>query len=239
MADLHFKSAKQLAGLVRRGDIGARELLEYFLARVDLHNPTINAVIQQVRVGARTRADAADAARKRGDELGPLHGVPMTIKESYNFRGLPTTWGVPELAGAVADSNAVAVERLAAAGANVFGKTNVPINLGDFQSYNAIYGVTNNPWRPGPYAGRIFRGIGRRPGRRTHRPGDRQRHWRLDPQSSALLRRIRPQTHLESAAATRAHAQRRSDASGHIGDRAAGPFGRRSRTGPQFDDGAR
>jgi amidase len=76
-----------------------------------------------------------------------LHGVPMTIKESYNFRGLPTTWGVPELAGAVADSNAVAVERLAAAGANVFGKTNVPINLGDFQSYNAIYGVTNNPWR--------------------------------------------------------------------------------------------
>ncbi len=146
MTDLHFKSATALAALVRRGDVGARELLEHYLARVDLHNPTINAVILQDRVGARARADAADAARKRGDELGPLHGVPMTIKESYNFKGFPTTWGVPELAGGVADSDALAVERLTASGANVFGKTNVPINLGDFQSYNAIYGVTNNPW---------------------------------------------------------------------------------------------
>jgi amidase len=146
MTHLHFKSATDLAGAIRRGDIGARELLEHFLARTDVHNPAINAVIQQDRVGARARADAADAARKRGDELGPLHGVPMTIKESYNFKGLPTTWGAPELAGVNADSNALAVQRLMAAGANIFGKTNVPINLGDFQSYNAIYGVTNNPW---------------------------------------------------------------------------------------------
>jgi amidase len=153
MTDLHFQSATQLAGRVRGGEIGARELLEHFLARVDRHNPAINAVIQQDRAGARARADAADAARKRGDELGPLHGVPMTIKESYNFKGLPTTWGVPDQAGNVADSDALAVERLAAAGANVFGKTNVPINLGDFQSYNAIYGVTDNPW-----------GLGRTPG---------------------------------------------------------------------------
>jgi amidase len=147
MTELHFKSATQLADMVRRGEIGARELLEHFLARVDRHNPAINAVIQQDRAGARARADAADAARTRGDALGPLHGVPMTIKESYNFKGLPTTWGVPEQADNVAGSDALAVERLTAAGANVFGKTNVPINLGDFQSYNAIYGVTNNPWR--------------------------------------------------------------------------------------------
>jgi amidase len=146
MTELHFKSATELASLVRRGDIGARDLLEHFLARVDRCNPAINAVIQQDRAGARARADAADAARKRGDELEALHGVPMTIKESYSFKGLPTTWGVPEQAGNIADSDALAVERLTAAGANVFGKTNVPINLADFQSYNALYGVTNNPW---------------------------------------------------------------------------------------------
>jgi len=149
MTDLHFKSATELANLIRRGEVGARELLEHFLERVDRFNPTINAVIQQDRAGARTRADAADVARKQGDDLGPLHGVPMTIKESYNLKGLPTTWGVPEQEGNIAESDALAVERLAAAGANVFGKTNVPINLGDFQSYNAIYGVTNNPWNLG------------------------------------------------------------------------------------------
>jgi amidase len=69
MKDLHFRSATELAQRVRRGDIGARELLEQFLARVDLYNPTINAVIQQDRAGARARADAADGARNRGDAL--------------------------------------------------------------------------------------------------------------------------------------------------------------------------
>jgi len=146
MTELHFQSATSLARAIRDGELGARELLEHFLDRVDRHNPALNAVIQQDRSGARARADAADAARAGGDRLGPLHGVPMTIKESYDFTGLPTTWGVPQRAGAIADSDALAVQRLAAAGANVFGKTNVPINLGDFQSYNDIYGVTNNPW---------------------------------------------------------------------------------------------
>ena len=146
MTELHFRSARALAEDLRRGGIGARELLEHFLARVDEHNPALNAIIQEDRVGARARADAADDARRRGEPLGPLHGVPMTIKESFNFTGLATTWGVPECAGNIADSDALAVQRLIAAGANVFGKTNVPINLADFQSYNDIYGVTNNPW---------------------------------------------------------------------------------------------
>jgi amidase len=147
--DLHFRSASALASELRQGRIGARELLEHFLTRVDRFNPTLNAIIQQDRDGARSRADAADAARKRGQALGPLHGVPMTIKESYNLRGMPTTWGIPELRDNMADQDALAVQRLAAAGANIFGKTNIPIRLADFQSYNEIYGTTNNPWDAG------------------------------------------------------------------------------------------
>lgn len=149
MTDLHFRSATSLAGSLRDGDIGARELLEHFLARVDQFNPTLNAVILQDRAGARARADAADAARVRGDVLGPLHGLPMTIKESFDFAGTPTTWGIPDLRDNRAGSDALAVQRLAGAGANVFGKTNVPIRLADFQSYNDIYGTTDNPWKAG------------------------------------------------------------------------------------------
>jgi len=146
MPPLHYQSATQLARAIREGRIGARELLEHFLARVDRLNPGINALVRQDRDGARARADAADTARRRGDRLGPLHGVPMTIKESYDFTGMPTTWGIPEMRGNVAATDALAVQRLAAAGANVFGKTNVPIRLADFQSYNEIYGTTGNPW---------------------------------------------------------------------------------------------
>lgn len=146
MSALHFQSASALAIELREGRIGARELLEHFLARVDRFNPSINAVVVQDRASARARADAADAARARGDALGPLHGLPMTIKESYNLAGAATTWGIPELRDNVVDEDALAVQRLAAAGANVFGKTNVPIRLADFQSYNDIYGTTGNPW---------------------------------------------------------------------------------------------
>ena len=151
MPPLHFQSATTLASAIRERRIGARELLEHFFTRIDRHNPALNAVIHQDRAGARVRADAADAATRRGDvaALGPLHGVPMTIKESYNLAGAPTTWGIPALRNNVADEDALAVQRLAAAGANVFGKTNVPIRLADFQSYNEIYGTTGNPWDSG------------------------------------------------------------------------------------------
>jgi amidase len=148
MRPWHFQSASQLAAQIRDGRVGARELLEHFLARVDRHNPGINAVVVQDREGARARADAADQARARGEALGPLHGVPMTIKESYDFAGTPTTWGIPAQRDNIARTDALAVQRLAAAGANVFGKTNVPIRLADFQSYNEIYGTTGNPWAP-------------------------------------------------------------------------------------------
>lgn len=149
MLPLHYQSAHALARQIARGDLGARELLEHVLARVDRLNPALNAVIWQDRAAARARADAADAARARGDRLGPLHGVPMTAKESYDVVGAPTTWGIPALRDHRAEADAVVVQRLAAAGANLFGKTNVPVHLADFQSYNHLYGTTENPWAAG------------------------------------------------------------------------------------------
>ncbi len=146
MSALHFGSATAIAAAIRRGDIGAREALEHFLARVDGHNGAVNAVVVQDRAGARARADAADRARRNGEDMGPLHGVPMTIKESYQLQGAPTTFGIPAMRDNIATSTALSVRRVAAGGANVFGKTNVPIRLADFQSFNEIYGVTNNPY---------------------------------------------------------------------------------------------
>lgn len=153
MTTLHFESATQLAQRIRSRQTSARDLLEHFLARVDRLNPALNAVVVQDRAGARAAADAADAAQARGDALGPLHGVPMTVKESYDLAGTTTTWGIPELRDNLVHTDAVAVQRLKAAGAVVFGKTNVPIRLADFQSYNAIYGTTQNPWRHGATPG--------------------------------------------------------------------------------------
>ena len=149
MTALHFQSATALAQLLRDGHLGARELLDHLLARIDRFNPALNAVIWQDRGAARARADAADTARSRGEPIGPLHGLPMTVKESYDVAGAPTHWGIPELRDKVAEEDALAVQRLAAAGANVFGKTNVPIRLADFQSYNEICGTTVNPWDSG------------------------------------------------------------------------------------------
>jgi amidase len=146
MSALHFQSATAIAAAIRSGALGARDALEHFLGRVDAHNGAVNAIVFEDRAGARARADAADKARAAGARLGPLHGVPMTIKESYQLEGAPTTFGIPTMRGNVTERTALGVRRLVAAGANVFGKTNVPIRLADFQSYNEIYGTTNNPY---------------------------------------------------------------------------------------------
>jgi len=146
VSDLAFRSAKELAALIRRKKLGCLELLDHYLTRVEKYNPRLNAIVVMDVDGARKRARAADAALRRGKAWGPLHGVPMTIKESYDVVGMPTTWGIPEFKDNVPKRNALAVDRFLAAGAVLFGKTNVPIFLADYQSYNAIYGTTNNPW---------------------------------------------------------------------------------------------
>jgi len=146
MLDIPFRSAKQLAADIRKKKIGCLELLDLYLSRIEKYDGALNAVVVRDFDRARTRARAADRALARRQTWGPLHGVPMTIKESYDVAGLPTTWGVPAYAKNVATKNAVAVDRLLGAGVVLFGKTNVPLFLADWQSYNAIYGTTNNPW---------------------------------------------------------------------------------------------
>ena len=141
-----FGTAVQLARAVRTGKVSAVELLKAYLERVDRLNPGINAVVVDDRESALKQARAADRALAKGAKVGPLHGVPITVKESFNIVGQPTTWGFPQLKGNVATTDAVVVQRLRAAGAVIFGKTNVPMALADFQSYNEVYGTTNNPW---------------------------------------------------------------------------------------------
>jgi amidase len=143
MLDLPFRSAKQLAAAIKTKKIGCLELLDLYLARVEKYDGALNAIVVLDFDRARTRAKALDRAR---GAKGPLHGVPMTIKESYDVAGLPTTWGVPAYKDRIATKNALVVDRLLGAGAVLFGKTNVPLYLADWQSFNAIYGTTNNPW---------------------------------------------------------------------------------------------
>ena len=126
--------------------IGCLELLDLYLQRVEQYNPKMNAIIFKDVEGARKRAKQADRALAKKEVWGPLHGVPMTIKESYDVAGMPTTWGVPQYKDNYPPKNALAVDRFLKAGVVLFGKTNVPLYLADWQSFNEIYGTTNNPW---------------------------------------------------------------------------------------------
>jgi amidase len=146
MDQIHYKSATELAGLIRRRKIGCVELLDHFVARVEKYNPQLNAIVWMDKDKARKRAKAADAALKKGKRFGALHGVPMSIKESYQVAGSPTTWGAPTMKENVTAETAVSAQRMIDAGVTLFAKSNVPLMLADWQSYNAVYGVTRNPW---------------------------------------------------------------------------------------------
>lgn len=146
MSERAFASATQWAQEIRDRRIGCLELLDFHLVRAERLNPRLNAIVAWQVETARARARDADAAFAKGQVWGPLHGVPMTVKESFDIAGLPTTFGDPLWKDNIAKENAVVVERLLAAGAVIYGKTNVPFRLMDSQSYNEIYGTTNNPW---------------------------------------------------------------------------------------------
>ena len=146
MINLAFEPALSLASSIRQKEISSLELLELYLRRVEAYNPQLNAVIFTQLDKARKRAKAADGALAQGESWGPLHGVPMTIKESFDWIDSPSTWGNPVFKDNYPQADGVAVRRLQRAGAIIFGKTNVPLMLGDWQSFNDIYGTTNNPW---------------------------------------------------------------------------------------------
>jgi amidase len=145
VSELAYSSAVAIADRIRQREISSREAVDYFLARVETLDKRINSVVTIDADRARTEADAADAALARGEVRGPLHGVPMTIKDSFQTAGMRTTSGAPELASFVPTEDAWPVAHLREAGAIIFGKTNLPIYAGDLQSYNKVFGTTNNP----------------------------------------------------------------------------------------------
>ena len=141
-----FWSATEIAAAIRARRASATDVLDMYLARIAKHNPALNAICTLDEAGARERAREADAALARGDLWGPLHGVPMTIKDALETAGMRTTGGHPPLANYVPTRDAPAVARLRAAGAILMGKTNVPPLSADYRADNPIFGRTNNPW---------------------------------------------------------------------------------------------
>ena len=146
MTDPCLSTAVDVAQRLRTGEFSAVELLQAHLLRVQRLNPALNAVVVMQEEAALQRARQADEARARGQHWGPLHGVPMTIKEAFDWVGSPTTMGYEAHRHNIATSNAVAVQRLLDAGAVIYGKTNVPVALADWQSFNPVYGTSHNPW---------------------------------------------------------------------------------------------
>ena len=143
--DVGTRTATDLTRALHRREISSRELMELYRARIDKLNPAINAVVTWDDRAIETAA-AADDAAVRGERWGPLHGLPITIKDSLETAGLRTTGGAPEWAHHVPSRDADAVARLRSAGAIIVGKTNLPAYAGDSQTYNPLFGTTNNPW---------------------------------------------------------------------------------------------
>ena len=143
--ELNLRSAEQLVAALRAGEVTSVELTDEAIARIERDDKVINAICVPDFDRARAAARGADQARARGEDR-PLLGVPVTVKESYDMTGLPTTWGLPQYRNHVPSEDAVQVSRLKTAGAVVLGKTNVPLGLQGIQSSNEIYGTTNNPW---------------------------------------------------------------------------------------------
>jgi amidase len=146
---LHHRTASDLAASLRAGELTSSELLEAQIARIEAHDGALNAVVRRDFDGARERAKAADVELAAGRVEGrPLLGLPVTIKDALETEGIETVCGAPDLVGHVPERNADAVQAYVDAGALVIGKTNVPLYAGDCQSFNEVYGTTNNPWDP-------------------------------------------------------------------------------------------
>jgi len=143
-----YRSATDLAQAIRNRELSAVEVLEAHLAQIEAQNPRLNAVVTLDPEGARQRAREADAALAQGEVWGPLHGLPLTLKDGHAVAGLRTTAGWKPLADYIPEQDGSVAARLKAAGAIIMGKTNVPTLLGDYQSYNPVFGRTNNPWNP-------------------------------------------------------------------------------------------
>ena len=145
---LAFAPATEQLALLRSGTVSASELFELYSARIERFNDTYNLVVAFDRERARATAADIDRRRAAGETLGPLAGLPITIKDSFEVTGMPTTCGLEHLRDHRPEQDADAVAQLREAGANIFGKTNLPAGASDWQSFNPVYGISRNPWNP-------------------------------------------------------------------------------------------
>ncbi len=146
MRDLVFRTACELARMILDREASAEEVLDAHLRQIGIHNDPLNAIVTLDEDGARRRAREADEALARGDVWGPLHGVPVTVKDCFETADLRTTSGFPPLKEHVPTEDATVVARLRDAGAVVMGKTNLPVLATDWQTDNPVFGRTSNPW---------------------------------------------------------------------------------------------
>lgn len=144
--EIGFLSALQAAEAIRAKKISSVELTRHIFERIERYNPSLNAFVYQLKDAALAQAQKADDAIARNESLGVFHGVPVQVKESFGVAGQPCTWGMPAFRDVRTRQNSAVVDRLLDAGAVLVGATNVPMNLSDWQSYNPIYGTSNNPW---------------------------------------------------------------------------------------------
>jgi len=144
--DLDYITANEAARLIREKKVSSVELTERMIQRIEAHDGKINSIILRLADEARQRAKEADAAIARGEVWGPFHGVPMTIKEMIAIKGTATTSGAPELKDHITAFDATVVTRMRNAGGVILGKTNLPVHALDMQTYNPLFGTTNNPW---------------------------------------------------------------------------------------------
>lgn len=201
LTDLARAGAGELARAIAARELSALDACDAAIARIESGDGTVNAVVVRDFERARAQARAADQAMASG-ELGPLLGVPMTVKECFDVAGLPTTWGFEFARELPVTEDAVAVARLKSAGAVILGKTNCALALADWQTANPIYGRTFNPLdrsQPPGVVGRV-RGGG---GSRLCAAGVGHRSRRLDPHPCALLRPVRAQAQPWPAGASR------------------------------------
>ena len=207
-----YRMATDLVAALVNKQVSSRELVDAAISRIEALDPKINAVVVRDFDRARAAADAADQALAQG-ERRPLLGLPMTVKEQFGVAGLPTCWGIPRFKEWKAETDALVVQRLKSAGAIIIGKTNVPVRLSDWHSFNEVYGTTNNPWdasrTPGGSSGGSAAAL-----------------------AGAFLRRLRPQAEPRPRSAARVGISgdpSDPDPRRHVGDRPDGAQRRRSR----------
>src|SRR5215510_13408388 len=153
MSEIWQLSATELAQRIARRQLSSAEVVDAHLARIDAVNPALNALVRVLADEARGAAVVADRRLASGETVGPLHGVPFTVKENIDMAGLPTTWGVPALATAVVPADAPVVERMRAAGAIPIARTNLPDMALRVHTDSSLHGLTRNPWNLGRTVG--------------------------------------------------------------------------------------